>query len=167
MPYSVCDRIALLLPLLGCASAFSSTARLLPTRRSAVMTAERTAADFCRTSPHAVIVTVWPRPRPSGQRRARWVEDCGGKILHDAEGGHRQARRYSYVPRPVLGEDWLETNCWYGESPCPRDRPTEPQPVALEGGADLDAGRAADRVGGRRLRDGRRVVELEIGCESS
>ena len=51
MPYG--DRIALLLPLLGCASAFSSTARLLPTRRSAVMTAERTAADFCRTSPHA------------------------------------------------------------------------------------------------------------------
>ena len=82
MPYS--DRIALLLPLLGCASAFSSTARL-PTRRSAVMTAELTAADFCRTSPHAVIVTVWPTAHAQASAARAWVEQCGGKILHDAE----------------------------------------------------------------------------------
>ena len=81
MPYS--DRIALLLPLLGCASAFSPTARL-PTRRSAVMTAERTAADFCRTSPHAVIVTVWPTAHAQAAAAQRWVLDCGGQILHDA-----------------------------------------------------------------------------------
>ena len=49
------------------------------------MTAERTATDFCRTSPHAVIVTVWPTAHAQAAAARRWVEDCGGKILHDAE----------------------------------------------------------------------------------
>ena len=124
MPYS--DRIALLLPLLGCASAFSSTARLLPTRRSAVMTAERTAADFCRTSPHAVIVTVWPTAHAQAAAARRWVEDCGGKILHDAEVAIGKQGAIATCLALYSGEDWLETNCWYGESPLPEGPPDGP-----------------------------------------
>ena len=124
MPYG--DRIALLLPLLGCASAFSSTARLLPTRRSAVMTAERTAADFCRTSPHAVIVTVWPTAHAQAAAARRWVEDCGGKILHDAEVAIGKQGAIATCLALYSGEDWLETNCWYGESPLPEGPPDGP-----------------------------------------
>ena len=120
------DRIALLLPLLGCASAFSSTARLLPTRRSAVMTAERTAADFCRTSPHAVIVTVWPTAHAQAAAARRWVEDCGGKILHDAEVAIGKQGAIATCLALYSGEDWLETNCWYGESPLPEGPPDGP-----------------------------------------
>ena len=124
MPYS--DRIALLLPLLGCASAFSSTARLLPTRRSAVMTAERTAADFCRTSPHAVIVTVWPTAHAQAAAARRWVLDCGGQILHDAEVAIGKKGAIATCLALYSGEDWLETNCWYGESPLPEGPPDGP-----------------------------------------
>ena len=124
MPYS--DRIALLLPLLGCASAFSSTARLLPTRRSAVMTAERTAADFCRTSPHAVIVTVWPTAHAQASAARAWVEQCGGKILHDAEVAIGKQGAIATCLALYSGEEWLETNCWYGESPLPTGPPDGP-----------------------------------------
>ena len=123
MPYS--DRIALLLPLLGCASAFSSPARL-PTRRSAMMTAELPAADFCRTSPHAVIVTVWPTAHAQAAAARRWVEGCRGKILHDAEVAIGKQGAVATCLALYSGEDWLETNCWYGESPLPTGPPDGP-----------------------------------------
>ena len=90
------------------------------------MTAERTAADFCRTSPHAVIVTVWPTAHAQAAAARRWVEDCGGKILHDAEVAIGKQGAIATCLALYSGEDWLETNCWYGESPLPTGPPDGP-----------------------------------------
>jgi hypothetical protein len=131
MPYRC--RIAPLLSLLGCAAAFSSLARP-PTRRVSrpgppSMTAEMSATDartFCSTSPHAVIVTVWPTAHAQAAAARRWVLDCGGQILHDAEVAIGKQGSVATCLALYSGEDWLETNCWYGESPLPTGPPDGP-----------------------------------------
>ena len=93
------------------------------------MKAEMSATDartFCSTSPHAVIVTVWPTAHAQAGSARAWIEQCGGKILHDAEVAIGKQGAVATCLALYSGEDWLETNCWYGESPLPTGPPGGP-----------------------------------------
>jgi hypothetical protein len=93
------------------------------------MAEQLAAADaraFCGASPHAVIVTVWPAAHAQAAAARAWVEGYGGKILHDAELAIRTQGAVATCLALYAGEDWLQTNCWYGESPLPTGPPEGP-----------------------------------------
>ena len=124
------NRLALWLTLLDFGAGFRSTARPAQLPRSATRMAEQLAAAdaraFCGASPHAVIVTVWPAAHAQAAAARAWVEGYGGKIIHDAELAIAKGGAVATCLALYAGEDWLETNCWYGESPLPEGPPAGP-----------------------------------------
>ena len=86
------------------------------------------ALAFCRTHSTACILTVWPSGMTELSTARQWLQDLGGKIVHEARIEITPAASYLYVMALYAGEDWLESNCWYGEQPLPGGRPSGPFP---------------------------------------
>ena len=84
------------------------------------------ALAFCRSSPGAVVVTVWPTARAVADKARSWIEDCGGRVLHSQEVTIRRRGAVATMMALYHGEDWIHSNFWYGESPLPEGRPDGP-----------------------------------------
>lgn len=84
------------------------------------------ALSFCRASPTAVVVTVWPTAHAvAGEVRA-WLSSCGARVLLEREVSIASRGGVATCMALYYGEDWVHTNCWYGESPLPTGRPAGP-----------------------------------------
>ena len=86
------------------------------------------ALKFCRTHNTACILTVWPSGMAELSTARQWLQDVGGNIVHEARIEVPPAASFLYVMALYAGEDWLESNCWYGEQPLPGGRPSGPFP---------------------------------------
>ena len=108
--------------------------------------------DRSRLLPHVAACCDCDRladgPRPS-KRRATLGNGLRRENPPRRRGRHRQARSYCYVPRPVFGRGLARDQLLVRrESTTDGTARWPPRRRALEGGADLDAGRAADRARG-------------------
>lgn len=87
------------------------------------------ALKFARTDPDAVVLSLWPsaiepsihhRKESEQIRAARsYLGGAGATILHEEslEIPCEGSLPLLLVMAAYWGEDWLETNCWYGEQP--------------------------------------------------
>ena len=78
----------------------------------------------CRTSPSAVVLTLWPSGRHCIDIARAFIASCGAKIVseHSIEmpiDEDRTSRLWAQLLTNALydGEEWLESNCWYSEQP--------------------------------------------------
>ena len=94
------------------------------------MSASLSAADalaFCRSNPSAVVVTVWPTAHALAAKARAWIEDdCNGVVLHAREVDVDRRGAVATCMALYFGEDWIHSNCWYGESPLPEGPPEAP-----------------------------------------
>jgi hypothetical protein len=90
------------------------------------MSTDGEALAFCRASPSAVVVTVWPTAHALAHKARAWIEDCGGTVLHAREVDVGRRGAVATCMALYSGEAWLESNCWYGESPLPEGPPEGP-----------------------------------------
>ena len=68
---------------------------------------------FCRTSPTAVVVTVWPIARSVAATVRAWLEEsCGATILHERDVSIAPSGGVPTCMALYYGEDWIHTNCW-------------------------------------------------------
>ena len=84
------------------------------------------ALKFCCSSATAVVATVWPTAHSQASAARAWLLDSGAKILLEKE---VQIAATGAVPTCMAlyyGEDWLDSNCWYMESPLPEGPPEGP-----------------------------------------
>jgi len=85
------------------------------------------ALSFCRSSPYAVVATIWPTAAASQVDVARdWLVKSGAEVTYESEVDIQQAAGPLACMALYHGEDWLQTNCWYMESPLPGGPPEAP-----------------------------------------
>ena len=120
--------------LLSGASGFvppSSVLRASPSCHAlAVMSfdgAERASAlAFCRESPTAVIATVWPTAHSQVSAARAWLDTTGCTLVHEASIYLSPQAAVPAILALYHGEEWLDSNCWYMESPLPEGPPQGP-----------------------------------------
>merc|ERR1712216_474273 len=120
--------------LLSGASGFvppSSVLRASPSYHAlAVMSfdgAERASAlAFCRESPTAVIATVWPTAHSQVSAARAWLDTTGCTLVHEASVYLSPQAAVPAILALYHGEEWLDSNCWYMESPLPEGPPQGP-----------------------------------------
>ncbi|GMI11346.1 hypothetical protein TrVE_jg4937 [Triparma verrucosa] len=84
------------------------------------------ALSFCRNSPSAVVVTVWPRAFSQVQKVRDWLASSEAEVLLEKEVRLKPRSGVATTMALYLGEDWIHSNCWYGESPLPGGPPPPP-----------------------------------------
>ena len=84
------------------------------------------ALEFCCTSPHAVVVTLWPSGYNCLARLSDYLEASGGKVLYSTDVLIEPHAAELVVRALYHGEDWLESNCWYSEQPLESGPPSGP-----------------------------------------
>jgi hypothetical protein len=103
------------IPWIGSNSAATPTKPRLPqgAKMMAASTGEAAAAlSFCRSSPDAVIVTVWPTARSHARAARDWVESSGGKVLCEREAYVQPSGAVPTLMALYFGEEWIHSNCW-------------------------------------------------------
>eukprot|EP00668_Euglena_longa_P005434 GGOE01006406.1.p1 GENE.GGOE01006406.1~~GGOE01006406.1.p1 ORF type:complete len:258 (-),score=64.46 GGOE01006406.1:259-1032(-) len=88
------------------------------------------ALHFCRTSPTAVVLTVWPSGHSALPMARTFLKDCGAVIKYETELKLQPHAHILSVMALYTGEEWLESNCYYYEQPLPGGAPTGPFPGA-------------------------------------
>ena len=85
------------------------------------------ALQFARTSPNAVVLTVWPSATGHAECSdtvSKWLAGLGVKIVHEETVSIASERSAVLLVMALYaGEDWLESNCWYHEQPLPSGPP--------------------------------------------
>ena len=93
-------------------------------------TADRAAAleamRFCYSSPTAVVATVWPTAHSEAPAARSWLVDNGARIVYEREVMVDYRGAVPTCMALYYGEDWLDSNCWYMESPLPEGPPKGP-----------------------------------------
>lgn len=84
------------------------------------------AMTFCRSSPDAVVVSVWPRAHSQTSAVRSWLESNDAEILFTSEVSLNVTSGVPTIMALYQGEDWIHNNCWYGESPLPSGPPAQP-----------------------------------------
>ena len=84
------------------------------------------ALAFCRASKTAVIATVWPTAQSQVAEARSWLVGARCKIVHEQAVDLRPAAAVPTMLALYHGEEWLESNCWYLESPLPEGPPAGP-----------------------------------------
>mmetsp|Transcript_19962 Transcript_19962/g.41729 ORF Transcript_19962/g.41729 Transcript_19962/m.41729 type:complete len:225 (-) Transcript_19962:29-703(-) len=85
------------------------------------------AVQFCATSPTAAIVTLWPSGHTASNRVESWLKSSGATTLYTTEvPASSTLSPLLFTLALYLGEDWLESNCWYMEQPLPCGPPLGP-----------------------------------------
>jgi hypothetical protein len=84
------------------------------------------ALEFCRRSPSAVVVTVWPNAHSQAASVRSWLASCGASVVYEGEVEIEQRGGVAACMALYLGEEWLDSNCWYMESPLPSGPPQGP-----------------------------------------
>ena len=71
------------------------------------------ALSFCRSSPDAVVATIWPTAAASQVDVARdWLVKSGAGVMYESEVDIQKAAGPLACMALYHGEDWLDTNCW-------------------------------------------------------
>eukprot|EP00747_Dinoflagellata_sp_TGD_P192214 gnl/TRDRNA2_/TRDRNA2_56725_c0_seq1.p1 gnl/TRDRNA2_/TRDRNA2_56725_c0~~gnl/TRDRNA2_/TRDRNA2_56725_c0_seq1.p1 ORF type:complete len:244 (-),score=26.82 gnl/TRDRNA2_/TRDRNA2_56725_c0_seq1:7-738(-) len=88
------------------------------------------ALRFARTSPNAVVLTIWPSATghaECGETVSRWLAELDVKIVHEETVSITSDRAALLMVMALYaGEEWLESNCWYNEQPLPSGPPEGP-----------------------------------------
>jgi len=88
------------------------------------------ALAFARSSPDAVILTVWPSATghaACGDTVRRWLSANNAQVLHEQTVAIESERAALLLVMALYaGEEWLESNQWYGEQPLPSGPPDGP-----------------------------------------
>ena len=82
---------------------------------------------FTRTNPNAVVLSLWPsaiigpETTTAAQRQVdvarSYLQRSGAKLLYESKLEIPESVSTLLVMAMYWGEDWLRTNCWYGEQP--------------------------------------------------
>lgn len=83
------------------------------------------ALRFARTSPDAVVLSLWPSAVGQNDAARSFLEANGATVVFETDAelprGATAAEDAETATLLVTalywGEDWLKTNCWYGEQP--------------------------------------------------
>ena len=75
------------------------------------------ALRFARTSPDAVVLSLWPSADGQITTARSFLEQTGATIVFETDLVVPKEVSSLMVMDMYWGEDWLETNCWYGEQP--------------------------------------------------
>jgi len=79
------------------------------------------ALRFARTNPNAVVLSLWPSAIGHAETQVdvarAWLRRAGATILHESSLHVPDGASTLLVLAMYWGEDWLRTNCWYGEQP--------------------------------------------------
>lgn len=115
--------LATLLALSGPPGAHAFAA---PRFRMASASSPERALAFCRASKTAVIATVWPTAQSQVAEARAWLVGASCEIVHEQAVDLRPAAAVATMLALYHGEEWLESNCWYLESPLPEGPPAGP-----------------------------------------
>ena len=84
------------------------------------------ALAFCRNSKSAVIATTWPTAHSCVDDVRTWLTSSGAELLFDTSVYMKPEAAVPAILALYHGERWLESNCWYMESPLPEGPPNKP-----------------------------------------
>ena len=90
------------------------------------------ALDHCDRSADAVVAIVWPTAHSHVDLARQLLQRAGATITYEVEvqrdiglGTDATAATALLVTQALYaGEDWLDSNCWYSESPLPGGPPS-------------------------------------------